>query len=84
MTGDDPERPEDFEPEQDPKRRPPLQFSLQSLLWITVAVSVLFGTLRAFDVPPKVSAMVLGILIVSVLAALGLVVAIDHVQDDDP
>ncbi|MEE8450864.1 MAG: hypothetical protein V3R99_03085 [Thermoguttaceae bacterium] len=82
MNGDDTDRPDDSEPGQDPKRRPPLQFSLQSLLWITVAVSLLFGTLRAFEVPPKVSAMVLGILIVSVLAALGLVVAIDHVQDD--
>jgi len=77
MNDDDPE------PGKNPKRRPPLQFSLQSLLWITVAVALLFGTLRAFEVPPKVSAMVLGILIVSVLAALGLVVAIDHVQDDD-
>ena len=79
MNGDDPD---DSEPGQDPKRRPPLQFSLRSLLWMAVAVAVLFGTLRAFDVPPKVSAMVLAILIVSILAALGLVIAIDQVQDN--
>jgi len=67
---------------QDPDRRPPLQFSLRSLLGMAVAVSVVFGTLRAFEAPPKVSFMVLAILIVAILAALGLVVAIDRVQDD--
>ncbi|HYW80293.1 MAG TPA: hypothetical protein VE890_11985 [Thermoguttaceae bacterium] len=77
MNGDDSQQ------AQEPKRRPPLQFSLQSLFWITVAVSLLFGTLEAFDVPTKVSAMVLVILIVSVLTALGLVVAIDRATDDD-
>ena len=66
-----------------PNRRPPLQFGLQSLMWMAVGVGLLFGMLRWFEVPPKTSALLLGILIVSVVAALGLVVAIDSVKDDE-
>ena len=72
------------EPEPQPEdRRRPLQFRLQSLLWITVGVGLLFGMLRWFEVPPKTSAILLGILVVSVIAALGLVVAIDSVKDEE-
>ena len=65
------------------KRRPPLQFGLRSLLGITVAVSLLFGTLRWLDVSPRASAMVLLIVVVSVIAALGLVVAIAQWTGDE-
>lgn len=64
--------------------RPPLQFSLRSLLGMAVAVGLLFGTLRWLDVSPFASAMVLLIIIVSVAAALGLVVAIAGATDDEP
>ena len=72
------------EPERQPEdRRRPLQFRIQSLLWITGGVGLLFGTLRWFEVPPTTSALLLGILIVSVIAALGLVVAIDSVKEEE-
>jgi len=54
----------------------PLQFGLASLLGITAAVAALFGTLRWFGVPARTSGLVLVILVVSVAAAVGLVVAI--------
>ncbi len=63
--------------------RPPLQFSLRTVLGLAVAVSVLFGTMRSLGVSPFASAVVLVILIVSVAAALGLVVAIAAVADEE-
>ena len=63
-------------------RRPPLQFSLRAMLIITAAVAVLFGTLRTLGVSPLASTIVLVILVISVLAALGLVVAIAAGDDD--
>ncbi len=60
-----------------------MQFGLRSLLGITVAVSLLFGTLRWLDVSPRASAMVLLIVVVSVIAALGLVVAIAQWTGDE-
>ena len=63
--------------------RPPLQFGLRSLLLMAVAVAVLFGTLKWLDVPARASAIVLAIVIVSVAAALGLVVAIAGAPDDE-
>lgn len=59
-----------------------MQFGLRALLGIMVAVSLLFGTLRWLGVPAFASAMVLVILIASVAAALGLVVAIASGADD--
>ena len=70
-------------PKSEIPHRPPLQFGLRAMLWIMVAVSLLFGTLRWLDVSASASAMVLVILIVSVAAALGLVVAIAAARDDD-
>ena len=67
----------------DERPRPPLQFSLRSLLGITVAVAGLFGTLRWLDVSPRASAMVLLIVTVSVIAALGLVVAVAQFTNDE-
>ena len=75
--------PDQSDHKQQTGRRPPLQFGLRAVLWIMVAVSLLFGTLRWLDVSPSASAMVLVILIVSVAAALGLVVAIAAARDDD-
>ena len=72
----------DDEPEQrNPPDKPPLQFSLRAMLAITFAVSLLFGTLRWLEVSPLASTIVLVILMVSVVAALGLVVAIAHASD---
>ncbi len=70
--------------QQNGRRTPPLQFGLRAVLLIMVAVSLLFGILRWLDVPPFASAIVLVILIVSVAAALGLVVAIAAARDDEP
>ncbi|OHB72069.1 MAG: hypothetical protein A2V70_20855 [Planctomycetes bacterium RBG_13_63_9] len=77
MSRDQPEKSEGSS-----RRRAPLQFSLRSLLVIAVAVALLFGTLRWLEVPPFASAMILVILVVSVAAALGLVVAIAGAADD--
>lgn len=79
MTG--PNQSENHEPTG--RRPPPLQFGLRAVLVIMVAVSLLFGVLRWLDVPPFASAIVLVILIVSVAAALGLVVAIAGAADDE-
>jgi hypothetical protein len=56
----------------------PLQFRLRSLLGITVAVALLFATLRWLGVPPQASLIVLVVLTVSLAAAVGLVAVIAH------
>ena len=63
--------------------RPPLQFGIRTLLGIMVAVAVLFGTLQWLGVSPLAGVVVLIILIVSVAAALGLVIAIAGAADDE-
>ncbi len=70
-------------PEND-RPRPPLQFGLGSLLALTAMVSVLCGILRWAEVPPGAMVMVLLILVVSIVAAVGLVVAIARSSDDGP
>ena len=62
--------------------RPPLQFGISSLMLITAAVALLFGTLRWLGASTTTSAIVLVILIIGVALALGLVVAISAVIDD--
>jgi Flp pilus assembly protein TadB len=57
-------------------RKPPLQFRLRTLLVVTAALALLFATLEWLGVPPLASLIVLVVLTFSVLAALGLVVAI--------
>jgi len=52
------------------------------LLLITVAVALLFGTLRWLGASPTTGSIVLVILIVGVVLALGLVVAISAGMDD--
>ena len=66
---------------------PPLQFGLRTLLVLTAAFGLLFATLKWLGVPPLASFIVLVVLTVSVLAAIGLVVAIagwvPGEEDDD-
>ena len=66
------------EMEENDRRRTvrPLQFQLRTLFGLTAAMATLFGVLDWLGVPSEVSCIVLVVLIVSVLAALGLVVVI--------
>ena len=67
-------------------RRPsarPLQFRLGTLFALTAATATLFGVLDWLGVPSEVSCVVLIVLIVSVLAALGLVVVIAGSVNDE-
>lgn len=57
-------------------RRAPLQFGLRTMLLITAAVGLFFGTLRWLGVPPRAGFIVLVVLTVSVTVAIGLVVVI--------
>ena len=66
--------------------RPP-QFHLSTLMGVTAAVAVLFGTLRWLGVPDEAAYLVLGLLVVCGLAAGGLVLSLrsslmDFHQDD--
>ena len=61
----------------------PLQFRLRALLAIMVAVSLLFGLLLWLNVPPLASGIVLAILMVSVVAAVGLLWAISASSGGD-
>jgi len=55
-------------------RTPAIQIRLSTLLGITAAVAVLFGTLRWLGVPPRASLLVLVVLLAGAVAAVGLVV----------
>lgn len=58
----------------DRPRTPAIQIRLSTLLAITAAVAVLFGTLRWLGVPPRASLLVLVVLMAGAMAAVGLVV----------
>jgi len=62
---------------------PPLQFGLSTLLWLMVAVGLIFGTLRWMQVAAATSLIVIAILAVSGLAVVLLVAAISKVEDDE-
>ena len=62
---------------------PPLQFGLSTLLWLMVAVGLIFGTLRWMQVPATTSLIVMAILAVSALAVVLLVAAISKIEDDE-
>lgn len=62
---------------------PPLQFGLGTLLWLMVAVGVIFGTLRWIQVSTTTSLIVMAVLAVSALAVVILVAAIAKVEDDE-
>ena len=57
----------------DRPRTPAIQIRLSTLLGITAAVAVLFGTLRWLGVPPRASLLVLVVLLAGAMAAVGLV-----------
>jgi hypothetical protein len=71
------------DPDRASNQRRPLQFRLRSLLVITVVVALVFGTLRWLDVSATASAVVLGILIVAVAAAVALLAAIAANDDEN-
>ncbi len=60
-----------------------MQFRLRTLFGLTAAMAALFGSLDWLGVPAEVSCVVLVVLIVSVLAALGLVVVIATSDTDE-
>jgi hypothetical protein len=65
------------------QKLPPLQFGIKTLLGLMVAVGLIFGTLRWVGASEQISYIVMGILFVSLLAALGLIVAISKISDDE-
>ncbi len=67
---------------QTPSSPPPLQFGLSSLLWLMLAVGLIFGTLRWMQAPAITSLIVMAILAVSAVAVVLLVAAISKVEDD--
>jgi magnesium-transporting ATPase (P-type) len=69
---------------QKPEKPPPLQFGIKTLLGMMVAVGLIFGTLRWIGASEQTSYIVMGILTVSLLAAVGLIVAISRIGGDDP
>jgi hypothetical protein len=66
-----------------PPKAPPLQFTVRTLLGMMVAVGLIFGTLRWSGASPQTSLIVLGILAISLLAAIGLIVAISRSSEDE-
>ena len=54
----------------------PLQFTIRALLGLTVAVALVFGTLKWVGLSPRESLTVTAILAVGALAAVGLILAI--------
>ncbi|MGD0655594.1 MAG: hypothetical protein ABSA16_14735 [Thermoguttaceae bacterium] len=61
---------------------PPLQFGLSTLLWLMLAVGLIFGTLRWMQVSVITSLIVMAVLAVSAPAVVFLVAAISKVDDD--
>lgn len=59
-----------------PRRRRPVQFGVRTMLAATAAVAVLLALVKWMGATPKEIAIVSGILAVSVLAAVGLVLAL--------
>ncbi len=65
------------------EKPPPLQFGIKTLLGLMLAVGLIFGTLRWIGASEQTSYIVMGILTVSLLAAVGLIVAISKIGGDD-
>ncbi|MCX7424175.1 MAG: hypothetical protein NTW96_00835 [Planctomycetia bacterium] len=59
-----------------PRRRRPVQFGVRTMLAATAAVAVLLALVKWMGATPKEIAIVSGILVASVLAAVGLVLAL--------
>jgi hypothetical protein len=69
--------------DESPPSPPPLQFGLSALLWLMVAVGLIFGTLRWMQVSTITSLIVMAVLAVSALSVVLLVAAISKVEDDE-
>jgi hypothetical protein len=70
------------DPHDEPPPPHPLQFSLRGLMGVVTAVCILFSTLRWLGVSTVASLAVLVILVVSTLAAVGLMIAIAGEKDE--
>ena len=57
-------------------RPAPLQFSLRAMMIVTAVFCLLFGSLKWLGVPVRANLIVLAVLLVSVIAAVGLLVVI--------
>lgn len=62
---------------------PRKQFGLRSLFAATAGCAALFAAFRWLGVPPRVSLFIAGLLVVSLIAAIGLVVAIGRESAGD-
>jgi hypothetical protein len=69
--------------DEKPLKPPPLQYGIKTLLGLMVAVGLIFGTLRWIGASEQTSYVVMGILAASLLAAVGLIVAIANIGGDD-
>jgi hypothetical protein len=65
------------------ENRQPLQFGISTLLWLMVAVGVIFGTLRWMRVSAITSIVVMAILAVCGVVVVLLVYAISKVDEED-
>lgn len=61
------------------EKPPPLQFGIKTLLGMMVAVGLIFGTLRWIGASEQTCYLVMGILVASLLAAVGLIAAISRI-----
>jgi len=68
----------------EPRRRPrPIQFGTRTLLTVTAALAVLLGMLQWMQVEPWAMAVVLGVVVLSGAAAVGLVLALAATVDEE-
>ena len=65
------------------ENRPPLQFGISTLLWLMVAVGLIFGTLRWMQVSAITSIIVMVVLAVCAVVVVLLVYAISKVDDEE-
>ena len=66
----------------DPRTERPIQFGVRTLLAVTLAVSLLFAGLGWLGVSPFGRGLLLVLLLLSLVAGAGLVVALAHAADD--
>jgi hypothetical protein len=70
-------------PEDRSEAPPPLQFGISTLLWLAVAVGLIFGTLKWMRVSTLTSLVIMAVLAVCGFAVVLLVAAIIKVDDED-
>ncbi len=69
------------QPSESEDRTPPLQFGLSTLLWLMVAVGLIFGSLRWLQVSTVTMLIIMVLLAVSALIVVLLVAAIAKIED---